>query len=112
MAAAPWFVALDHDPAGDKAAAGWPARAVRVRPPGAFKDWTDAAQAGVNLRRWWSDRLVGTEAPPLFTWDELAAFRWGPALHETETADDRPDPYTEEERRAIQTETLIDVTET
>ena len=22
----------------------------RVRPPGAFKDWTEAAQAGVNLR--------------------------------------------------------------
>jgi hypothetical protein len=25
----------------------------------------------VNLRRWWSDRLGGTEAPALFTWPEL-----------------------------------------
>ncbi|MGO9597366.1 MAG: CHC2 zinc finger domain-containing protein [Isosphaeraceae bacterium] len=63
MPAAPWFLALDGDEAGDKAASGWPPRAIRVRPPGAFKDWTKAAQAGVNLRRWWSDRLGGTDAP-------------------------------------------------
>ncbi len=43
------------------------------------KDWTEAAQAGINLRRWWTDRLGGTEAPELFTWHELAAQRWGPA---------------------------------
>jgi DNA primase len=111
MAAAPWYLALDRDEAGDKAAAGWLARAIRVRPPGAYKDWTEAAQAGVNLRRWWLDRLEGTEAPVLFTWDELAALRWGPALHEPEPAVDGSDPYAKDERRAIQTETLIDVTE-
>ena len=36
--------------------------------------------SGVNLRRWWTDRLGGTEAPALSTWDELAARRWGPAV--------------------------------
>jgi DNA primase len=58
MPAAPWYLALDRDRAGDRAAAGWPARAIRVRPPGESKDWTEAAQAGVDLRRWWSDRLA------------------------------------------------------
>jgi hypothetical protein len=110
MAAAPWYVALDDDAAGDKAASRWPARAIRVRPPGAYKDWSEAAQARVNLRRWWSDRLAGTEAPALFTWDELAAWRWGPATHENEVAGS-PDPYSDLEREAIQNETLIDVTD-
>jgi DNA primase len=108
MPAAPWFLALDGDEAGEKAAAGWPARAVLVRPPGSWKDWTEAAQAGVNLRRWWSDRLAATEAPPLFTWDELAAQRWGPALREPN--DDGPDPYDAAEREAIQSEAIIDPT--
>ena len=62
LAAAPWFIATDADEAGDKAASGWPARATRVRPPKG-KDWTEAAQAGIDLRRWWSDHLGGTEVP-------------------------------------------------
>jgi hypothetical protein len=62
LAAAPWFIATDNDPAGDKAAGEWPARAVRIRSPKG-KDWTEAAQAGVDLRRWWLDRLGGTDAP-------------------------------------------------
>jgi DNA primase len=83
MLAAPrWYIATDADPAGDKAAEGWPARARRVRPPGQYKDWTEARQAGVDLRRWWADRLEGIESPPLFTWPELAAWRWGPAVNE------------------------------
>ena len=49
LAACPWYIATDADEAGDKAASGWPAVARRVRPPGAFKDWTEAAQAGVNF---------------------------------------------------------------
>jgi hypothetical protein len=77
MLAAPvWYLAHDADPAGDRAASGWPARAVRVRPPGPYKDWTEAAIDGVNLARWWRDRLAGTEAPELFTWDELSTWRW------------------------------------
>jgi hypothetical protein len=60
MPAAPWFLALDGDQAGDKAASGWPARSIRVRPPEG-KDWTEAAQAGVDLRGWWLPRLGGTE---------------------------------------------------
>ena len=56
------------------------ARPRRSRPAaGAFKDWTEAAQAGVNLRRWWSDRLGGTEARPCGTRTGLASKRWGPA---------------------------------
>jgi hypothetical protein len=78
LAAAPWFVATDRDPAGEKSAAGWPAPAGRVRPPAPFKDWTEAKAAGVDLRRWWSDILAGIERPPLFTWDELSRWRWGP----------------------------------
>jgi hypothetical protein len=41
-------------------------------------------------------------------WDALSAQRWGPAS--TEPADVGPDPYAVAERRAIQTETLIDMT--
>jgi hypothetical protein len=104
MLAAPrWFVATDADPAGDTAAAGWPARARRVRPPEPFKDWTEAKAAGVDLARWWRDMLSGTEPPPLFTWPELARWRWGPALHETAGIAD-PDPYAPAEREAIQAE--------
>ena len=73
-----WYAAHDADPAGDRAAAEWPARAVRVRPPAPDKDWTAAGQSGVDLRRWWTDRLGGIEAPERSTWDELAARRWGP----------------------------------
>ncbi len=32
--------------------------------PGSGKDWTEAAQAGVDLRRWWTDRLGGIETGP------------------------------------------------
>jgi DNA primase len=104
MLSAPcWFVALDADQAGDFAAAKFPARAVRVRPPGAFKDWTDSAQAGVNLRRWWSDRLGGIDKPALFTWDELAVLRWGPALVDQ----DDLDTYAVAERETIQQEAEI-----
>ena len=73
-----WFIATDADPAGDKAAAGWPARARRVRPP-VGKDWTDAKAFGVDLARWWRDILAGVDRPPLFSWDELARWRWGGA---------------------------------
>jgi DNA primase len=75
-----WYLAHDADPAGDKAASGWPARAVRVRPPAPDKDWSEASADGVNLGRWWRDRLGGFENPVRATWDELAAMRWGPAL--------------------------------
>ena len=75
QAAAPWYIATDADEAGDKAADGWPAVARRVRPPVLFKDWTEAAQPGVNLRCWWLHRLGGTEA----LWNGLPGWRWGPA---------------------------------
>ena len=87
------FIALDADKAGDKAAAEWPARATRVRPPEPFKDWTEAAQAGIDLRCWWLPRLGGTEA----LWNHLAALRWGPALNDPTPGIiiDRPDPTDE-----------------
>ncbi|MFI5455496.1 MAG: hypothetical protein ACHRXM_08595 [Isosphaerales bacterium] len=80
LAAAPWYVATDADEAGDRFASEWPARAIRVRPPDPFKDWTEAAVDGINLRRWWTDRLGGIERPPLRSWEELAALRWGPGI--------------------------------
>ena len=124
LAAAPWFIATDADKSGDKAAEKWPARAIRVRPPEPFKDWTEAAQAGVNLRCWWLPRLGGTEA----LWNHLDAQRWGPALNDPNPGDpsgaliDRPlsqdparlkaafegadqtDPYAVAKRLAIQEE--------
>ncbi len=99
LTATPWFIATDSDCAGNKAASGWPGRAIRVKPP-VGKDWTDAAQYGVelghdgvNLRRWWIDRLGGTEAPELFTWEEQSPWRWDDAAGD-------PDAMTE--RLAIQ----------
>ena len=79
-----WFAAHDADEAGDGAAARWPAKTQRVRPPGSFKDWTEAKQGGVTLRRWWTDRLERVESPDLFTWTELASHRWGPARSDPE----------------------------
>ena len=80
-----WFVSLDADEAGDRAAASWQSFACsrRVRPP-IGKDWTDAQAGGLNLSRWWGDILAGNPAPPLFTPVELASWRWGPAMTEHE----------------------------
>ncbi len=83
LAAAPWLVATDADEAGDKSAGGWPASSRRVRPPGSFKDWTEAKAGGVDLARWWRDMLSGVETPPLFTWVELSVRRWGPGLEDS-----------------------------
>jgi hypothetical protein len=80
LAAHTWYLAHDADEAGDKAASGWPASARRVRPPAPCKDWTEAFQYSINLRRWWTDCLGGIEAAALSTWDELASRRWGPAI--------------------------------
>jgi DNA primase len=86
-----WFLALDADDAGDKAASGWPARARRVRPP-VGKDWTEArpcpwrcsvsgtdaeappvVQAGVDLRRWWIEEVFPLDGP--FAIEERAAIQ-------------------------------------
>jgi hypothetical protein len=56
-----WYAAHDADDAGDRAAAEWPARAVRVRPPiepPAGKDWSDAWKAGIEPRRWWVEEVL------------------------------------------------------
>jgi hypothetical protein len=100
LAARIWFIALDADESGDTAASGWPCRARRVRPRGPNMDWTDAHRYGVNLARWWSDRLVGIEGPPLFTWSELSLWRWGPAIDDQ--TDGLIDDYANAERTAIQ----------
>ncbi len=101
LAAAPWFIATDADKAGDKAASGWPASAIRVRPPEGVKDWTELWQAGRNAIRYFWGRYLPMSAP----WEELAALRWGPALNDQpEPPEDGPDPYTLAEREAIQQE--------
>lgn len=58
-----WYIASDADPAGDRAADRLPGRARRVRPPHPHKDWTEARQAGVDLRGWWADVLAGGDEP-------------------------------------------------
>ena len=82
LAAAPWYVATDADAAGDASADAWSltsARCRRVRPPARHKDWTEAAQAGVDLRRWWGELLSGNPKPDLYSWEELREWRWGDA---------------------------------
>jgi hypothetical protein len=68
----PIYTAHDADEAGDRAAAGWPARAQRVRPPAPDKDWSEAARSGVHLARWWRDRLGGIATPERVTAEEEA----------------------------------------
>lgn len=120
LVAAPWYIATDNDPAGDATAAAWAefSASRRVRPPSAFKDWGDAFKAFVNLRRWWSDILIGDPSPALFTWEELSRQRWGPAIADAEVGcviNSEPkhdlaalmtavvtDPYAAAEREAIQ----------
>jgi hypothetical protein len=64
MASPRWFVATDADKAGDDAVAKWPARAVRVRPPGDAKDWTEIHAGGLNrLRYLWPGYLCGFKWP-------------------------------------------------
>jgi hypothetical protein len=76
LPASRWFVATDGDAAGDKFASGWPASAVRVRPFGGAKDWTDLhATGGRRIRYHWLP-LLGFAAK----WEELESQRWGPTL--------------------------------
>lgn len=72
-----WFAAHDADDAGDRAAAEWPARAVRVRPPAPGKDWGEVHASGFNrIRYLWGGILPRPGTP----WEELAQERWGPGL--------------------------------
>lgn len=84
--ATPWFVAIDADSAGEKAATEWPKSATRVRPPEA-KDWTEARAAGVNLREFWALILKP---------QHLAHARPSPSMEALATARIEPDPITVE----------------
>jgi hypothetical protein len=56
LAASPWLIATDADHGGDNAAKRWlETSSRRVRPP--LKDWGETYAVGVDLRRWWEDRL-------------------------------------------------------
>ena len=68
--AQPMYAAHDADPAGDRAAGSSSSRAIRVQPP-AGKDWTEAHQAGINLRRWWVENVFPLNGP--FAAEERAA---------------------------------------
>lgn len=80
LGAFPWYVATDNDAAGDKVAESWPRSCRRVRPPWDFKDWTEAARGGVDLRRWWGQVLAGVGRPTLHSWEEVSRHQWGPAI--------------------------------
>jgi DNA primase len=96
MPAAPWFAAHDTDGAGDRAASDWP-RAIRVRPPGPGKDWTDAHMSGTNRLRYLWGGILGSRS----SWEGLESLRWGPMADGTASDDDG---YAEAERAAIQAE--------
>jgi hypothetical protein len=97
-----WYLATDADEAGDSAASGWPPRARRVKPPAPAKDWTEAAQFGVNLRRWWIDRLGGIEIPKRSTCDELVERHGsGIAIDGTPRSDSLAGESDRQERAAI-----------
>ncbi|WP_337174599.1 CHC2 zinc finger domain-containing protein [Paludisphaera sp.] len=68
------YAAHDADDAGDRAAASWPSRAVRVRPPAPAKDWSDAHRLGYSVVR---NHWVGIIKPPGPSWETLEAQRWG-----------------------------------
>ena len=91
------FAAHDADDAGDKAAAKWPARAIRVRPPEGCKDWTDVHASGFNRLRYVWGRYLPLGNPPK---DEDFA----PPV--AGLSDDEPDDYATAEREAIQGEGL------
>ena len=67
-----WFIALDADEAGDKAAAKFPASAIRVRPPD--KDWGEVHREGPNRIRFHWGRYL----PMSQSWEQLESLRWGP----------------------------------
>ncbi len=87
LIASRWYLALDGDEAGDRAALKWPAPARRVRPPTPHKDWTEARQAGIDLRRWWVDRIGMIESRERPTGDELVE-RHGPGNRFDRSADE------------------------
>jgi DNA primase len=90
-----WFIAMDADVCGDRAATSWPSRGVRIRPPEG-KDWTEFHATGFNrIRYFWG----GIIKRPI-CWEALASRSWGPALDEQ--TDDLIDDYAKAERIAIQ----------
>jgi DNA primase len=56
----PLYVATDTDHGGTTAAAQWPNHSRRVLAP-TGKDWTEAYQAGIDLRRWWVENVFVEE---------------------------------------------------
>jgi hypothetical protein len=72
-----WFAAHEAGLAGDAAAAMWPARAVRARPPAPARDWGEVHAGGFNRIRYiWGGILRRPGTP----WEDLAKARWGPGL--------------------------------
>ena len=62
--------ALDADEAGDKAAAKFPARAIRVRPPDPDKDWGEVHAGGFNRVRYYWGRYLPMPKPATITIEE------------------------------------------
>jgi len=91
------FVAHDADDAGDRAAARWPARAIRVRPPDGCKDWTDVHATGFNRIRYMWGRFLPLGSLP--TDEDFATEVAAPSEDEAEW-------YATAEREAIQFEAV------
>ncbi len=60
MGVSHWYLALDADEAGDKAASQWSEGAIRVRPPEGLKDWTELKQSGPDRPRQFWARYLGS----------------------------------------------------
>jgi hypothetical protein len=73
-----WYAAMDADEAGERAAAAWPARVRRVRPPEGTGDWCEAhARDLLSLWRVWHDALgrpesMGLDVDPYTILERLA----------------------------------------
>jgi len=79
LPASPWCIAVDADAAGEKFAAGWPARAKRVRPLGGEKDWSDLHRTGFNRIRYQWCGILPHPRPLLDqTWHEAASYSENP----------------------------------
>ncbi|GAC1322304.1 MAG: hypothetical protein NVSMB14_16980 [Isosphaeraceae bacterium] len=93
------MIAGDADEAGERRAKRWletSPSAIRIAPPagadekGKPLDWTKAAAAGIDLRRFWRDRMNFE----VFGLSRLTDWRWGPALYDSPPSEENDESST------------------